>query len=80
MRVIEIIRTHKWERVPNTKFFRSRFICTRCGLYLDIKLDNWDSYKRLRIWGIGVFMNCNFNEDISKKHSCTHRIMEQALR
>ena len=98
MRVIEIIRTHKWERFPesNAKLFR----CKRCDIFLEIRTlrdKRWrEMYERaltgkvslfknvyLFDWignSFGFFMDCNFNEDISKKHSCTYRIMERALR
>ena len=88
MRVIEIIRTHKWERVPesNAKLFR----CKRCDIYLEIRTlrdKRWREMYKVSLFKnvylfdwIGFFMDWDFSEEIAKKHSCTYRIMERALR
>ena len=88
VRVIEIIRGHKWGKL--TRFERGGWcrylVCKDCGIKLHISILGED--KSIYLWneddedtGAGVY--CGFgNIDINlpKEYICRYRKMERALR
>ena len=86
MRLIEILRGHRWEREysgPMTGYFCSGFGCSRCGLKLEFRKSRGGIPGPLGIfiWDqSAAFGYFNLGEEISERRlGCGYRTIMEAI-